>query len=92
MDFDFLDQNLDIIQTCFNQIHPDDVRSVYKFGSKKSIKRWFESDFSQNFTLGQFNRLSLRGAPSGTFCIFASGAKQKVFHSTALPRTIWGTS
>ena len=35
------------------------IKSGDNYGSKKSIKRQFESDLSQNFALGWLHRLSL---------------------------------
>ena len=48
----------DIIQFRFNQICCNDTDSYKDFGSIKSIKRWFESNFRQNLGLSWFNHLS----------------------------------
>ena len=46
--------NQNVLEFCHNN-----VRSDKKFGSKKSIKTQFDSDFSWNVNLCRFNHLSL---------------------------------
>ena len=55
IDFELYDQ----IRIQINQNFHGDTDSNDKFGSKKSIKRWFESNFRQILGLSQFNHLSL---------------------------------
>ena len=55
IDFDLFD----IIRTHFNRFRHEVLKSGFKFGSIKSIKRWFDQYISPFGNLNQFYSLSL---------------------------------
>ena len=51
--------HFDMIRTCFNQICCSELKSGFKFGSKKLIKRQFDNHIKQNLALDRLDRQSL---------------------------------
>ena len=50
---------LNIIRTCFNWFHRDELKSSFKFRSKKSIKTRFDNNISWLVNLDHLDLLSL---------------------------------